>query len=337
MPGSTTGSDIDTSTGKLVEECDPSSSWEATEEVNGAPHAFSTWTLPCCFCFKELRDRQTGLIIFTAVLYFMSAALTAIPLTLLINKRIAGDPEDPNAESAFVVATNSFIHSIISFLGARYSSGIGDYVGRKPVLFLSSFTFLLSRIVYLEAVEPFEFYLGAVLGGAVDCYYFSTLAWICDVFPEGTRRSKRVGLFTGVVGGFGFAIGVPLGAVLAEYESIDFVFHFSIVMATLNCICLVFLPVDDTIGARSIVAPKKVLWGTRYRPANMLGFIKENFPISAGALTLIKKAKHPKDWLANFMMHCTTGLLNLILIQYCLAVFKWSAILAAGAVLSIGI
>ena len=42
------------------------------------------------------------------------------------------------------------------------------------------------------------------------------------------------------------------------------------------------------------------------------------------------------DWLTNFLLHTNTSLLNLILIQYCLAVYSWSAMQAAGAVLSIG-
>jgi hypothetical protein len=54
--------------------------------------------LPFCFCFKAIRDRQTALIILTSVLYYFSVALSSFPLRLLINKRIAGDPEDPNSE-----------------------------------------------------------------------------------------------------------------------------------------------------------------------------------------------------------------------------------------------
>jgi hypothetical protein len=53
--------------------------------------------LSWCCCFKELRDRQTALIIMVASIYYLSSALTSIPLKLIINKRIAGDAEDPNA------------------------------------------------------------------------------------------------------------------------------------------------------------------------------------------------------------------------------------------------
>jgi hypothetical protein len=33
-----------------------------------------------------------------AALYYLSSALSSIPLKLLINKRISGDAEDPNAK-----------------------------------------------------------------------------------------------------------------------------------------------------------------------------------------------------------------------------------------------
>ena len=55
-------------------------------------------SLSWCFCFKELRDRQTALIITVAAVYFLSTALSSIPLKLLINKRISGDAEEPNAK-----------------------------------------------------------------------------------------------------------------------------------------------------------------------------------------------------------------------------------------------
>lgn len=329
--------DVDDSADKLVEQAN-SSSWGLSPDADSASSdSFSTWDLRCCFCFSELRDRQAGLIILSAVMYFMATALTAIPLQLLINLRIAGNSEQPTAASAFVVATTSLLHSLVSFLFARYSSGMGDYIGRKPVLFLSSLCFLLSRLVYLDAKHPYGFYFGGILGGAFDCYYFSTLAWICDLFPEGSRRSKRVGLFTGVVGGFGFALGVPLGAVIAEYKSIELVFHISIVLSAVNCVCLVLLPIDDTIGARCCKAPKKLILGTRYRPAETITFLIENFPVSASGMVIVRKARSPMDWLANFLMHCTTALLNLILIQYCFAVFHWSAISSAAALLSVGV
>jgi MFS family permease len=288
-------------------------------------------------CFKDLPDRQTALIIVTAVLYFMGVAITGIPITLLINQRIAGDAEDPNAESAFVSATNSFVHSVLSFIFGRYTSGFGDYVGRKPVLFLSAFCFFASRILYIISYTPAGFYLAGIVGGVFDCYYFSALAWICDVFPEGSRRSKRIGLFTGVVGGLAFLIGLPLGAVLAEVVDIQAPIKVSMVLSALCMVSLVILPVDDTLGCDSTDGDRIKLSGRRSLPATAIGFIKSHFPISGGSLNLTMAAKYPADWAVNFMMHSTSSLLNLIFIQYALAVYGWSGVQASGAYAFVGI
>ena len=84
-------------------------------------------------CFRDINDRKVFLVIVAAVLHFFSVTLTAISLKLLINKRIAGSPEQPNSESALVDTTNIFLHAFMSFLCGRYTSGMGDYVGRKVV------------------------------------------------------------------------------------------------------------------------------------------------------------------------------------------------------------
>lgn len=203
--------------------------------------------LAFCCCIDKFVDRQTALIILCAVMYFVPVTITTIPLKLLMNKRIAGDAEEPNSESAFVDNTVSVIHAFVSFFAGRYSSGLSDFTGRKPVLISSCIGMILSRIIYLQAQNPAGFYFGALIGGVMDCYYFTALSWICDVFPEGTRRSKRIGMFTGVVGGLAFTIGVPFGAVIASVKSPEFGMKLSILLSILCIFVLIIVPVDDTM------------------------------------------------------------------------------------------
>ena len=203
-----------------------------------------TW---CCCCIEKLVDRQTALIIFAAVVYFLAVTITVIPLKLLMNKRIAGDEEEPNSKSAGVDNISSIIHAFVSFFAARYTSGLSDFTGRKPVLIASCSGMILSRIIYLQAQNPSGFYFGALIGGFFDSFYFTVLSWICDVFPEGTRRSKRIGMFTGVVGGLAFTIGVPMGAVISSIWSAEFGMKLSVVVAFVALLTVLFLPVDDTM------------------------------------------------------------------------------------------
>lgn len=211
--------------------------------------------LSYCFCLKHPRDRDAFMINTIAVIYFLAIAMNAIPKKLMINQVIAGSAENPNSESAFVDSTSHFINSAISFFGGRYTSGLGDYIGRKPVLIVAAFLFIVSRFMYLAAKTPGDFYFAGFVAGAFECFYFSSMAWISDVFPEHMERSRRLGQFTGLVGGFGFFIGVPMGAVLSSRHNVDFPFKMSILFGLIVIGLLVVLPVDDTLGIKRKVAP----------------------------------------------------------------------------------
>ena len=294
-------------------------------------------SLNCLSCLlKSIDDREAALIIMICVVHFLSVAITGIPSTLLINQRLAGDAEDPNSHSAFVAATCSFVHSFVSFIMARYTSGLGDYVGRKPMMVMSSLVFVFSRVLYLRAQSAAGFYFAAILGGSFDCYYFTALAWICDIFPDKARRSKRVGLFTGLLGGFAFIIGVPLGAVLATAVRPAFPLLVSIVTATAALVVVILVPVDDRGGIKD-TNNEHTFMGGRHFPQDWWRYAVDHFAVSPGGFRLIQQANHPYDWLVNFLMHCCTNILYLCLLQFCLAVFDWSAIAASGAVLLIGV
>lgn len=244
--------------------------------------------------------------------------------------------------SAFLDASVSFVHSFMCFIFGRYTSGMGDYLGRKPVLITSTVSFILTRFIYLNAQSSSGFIFGAILGGAFDCVYFTSLAWVCDLFPEGTRRSKRVGLFTGVVGGLAFVVGIPAGALLAQ-RGLELPLKLAMCGGFFCLILLLVLPVDDTLGIKpsasqeSLPAMSFCSGSRRHLPSSWKSYLWSNFPVNSHAYELILKAKYPLDWLTNFLMHITSGLLNLILIQYCLAVYNWSAVVASAAVLSVGI
>jgi MFS family permease len=126
----------------------------------------------------------TGWVILAAFLNYFAIGITVVPLKLLINKRIAGDPDDPNSASAFTDTTNIFIYAFMSFMFGRYMSGFGDYVGRKPLFVLASLNIILTRFIYIKSTSATGFYIGALVGGTFDCFYYTGLAWICDLSPE---------------------------------------------------------------------------------------------------------------------------------------------------------
>lgn len=290
-----------------------------------------------CLCCKLSNDRDVALIISVAAMIFLSMALTAFPLILLVNKRIAGSAQNPNSASVFVYTTIRFLHNFTSFMFGRYTGGLGDYTGRKPVLVMSILNFVLSRVIYLGAYTPGAFYVAAIISGSYDCFYFTVLAWICDLFPEANGRSKRVGVFVGVGGGVAFVIGAPLGVVLAVQTSIETPIIISIIINLVCAILIIMMPVNDTLGVRVDNAFSIPGCSKRKLPPNIKTYFYDHFPLGPGTWDLIKSADYPLDWLGNFMMHSTAGLANLILLQFCLAIFNWTAIYASIAVLSIGV
>jgi hypothetical protein len=83
-------------------------------------------------CCTDPSGRKIGLVIFASVLHFFALGLTFVALKLLINKRIAGDINDPNEASLFVDTTNTVLYALSSFCLSRYTSGLGDYIGWAP-------------------------------------------------------------------------------------------------------------------------------------------------------------------------------------------------------------
>lgn len=301
------------------------------------PSYTATILLSFCCCMKQISDRKASLVILAGVLYYFAIGLTSISLSLLINQRIAGNPEEPNSESVLVQSTVVFIHSTTSFIVGRYTSGLGDYIGRKPVLIASSLICVLSRYVYYSAHTAEVFYFAAILSGCLDLFYFSSLAWICDLFREGPQRSKRVGIFSGTVGGLTLTIAAPLGAVLAKYVSAGFPFVISPLLSLACTVLLIIMPVEDTLGAKKDPSQLFYITSTRAIPSNWKKYLVTHFPVSFGAWEVIKRAKHPLDWLTNFLMHITTSIMLMIFIQYLFVVFNWSAPIASGAVLFVGL
>jgi MFS family permease len=300
-------------------------------------------------------DRQYSFFLIIAVIYFLSLAISSIPLILLINQRIAGDPNHPSSQSAFVVATSSFLHSFISFLFGRYVAGLSDYLGRRPLLFVGALLSLFSRIIYLQSTSSSGFYFGSLIGAPFSCFYFLILALISDHYPDPTKRSKRVGMFTGLVGGIAFIIGVPLGSALATHSSPAMPIRLSLLLLLLTMAFLLFFPFDDTIAVEAIPQDQKISLSCcgflnqhrRSLPADWTSFLLKYFPIYFDSQSLMTSttahSSSPSSpsfaliWLVNFLMHCLSSLLFLIFIQYCLAAMGWSPALASGSVLFVGI
>lgn len=267
-----------------------------------------------------------------------------------MNQQIAGEPDEPSSQSAFVAATAFFLQSFVSFLCGRYTAGLSDYLGRKPILFIGALLSITGRVIFLQSTAAGGFYIAFVVWAPFSCFYFVILACISDLYPLSHKRTKRVGIFSGLVGGFSFIVGVPLGSALATRFSPSVPLRLSILMFLLSMIFIVFFPFSDTKAVESLREEDRILLPFigqhRSLPSSWKHFLVTYFPIYFDTQELISSSlastreaipSFPLIWLVNFLMQCLTSLLYLIFIQYCLAVFDWSPTLTSGAVLFIGV
>jgi hypothetical protein len=142
----------------------------------------SLWLLSSCFA--DLNDRRAFLVLLASVLYFLGQGVIVVALKLLINERIGGRAEKPTTESALVDLTNTFLYAASSFICGRYLTGLSDHLGRKPLMVLAGVAMIATRIIYVNAVTRGQFYAAGVLGGCFDCFFYTAMAWMCDLFHD---------------------------------------------------------------------------------------------------------------------------------------------------------
>jgi len=194
---------------------------------------------------------------------FVSLAITIVSVLSIVNIAINGDENVNSSASALVNTTVYFLINVSDLIFAKYNSSLSDFVGRKPMLLISQLSLLVSRLLILLRQETSSFYVAAVIYGFGNYFYNVCLAWLCDLLIEVSvytvllnhesqqeDRGKAFGLLIGLSIGFGFTIGLPVGAVLCITDPYLPV-RISIALSCINCVIIVALPLCDTIACKS--------------------------------------------------------------------------------------
>lgn len=274
----------------------------------------------------------------SAFMYFLAIGLTSISLIFLINLRIAGDAADPNSSSIFVQTTGVFLNNASSFLFLRYNSGFGDYIGRKPMLAFSAFMLVVTRLLYAFARKPAHFFVIAAISGGTESFFSSTLAWVCDIIPSHSERSKYYGTFAGVAGMAGIVIGAPIGAALSIAVSPTSPFLLSTLFSIMSIAVTFMNPGADTLALDAFEGKEyHAISDHRAVPMNFSKFVCEQFPISKATIEIAWQSTNSLDWLTFSVTQWTWSLLVLILVQFLLKVYDWSGAVAAFCLLSMGL
>lgn len=302
-------------------------------EVNIIPEGRTTWG--CC-TVKYIASKILTMSLIASV-YHLSIAISALPIRYIVNQRIAGDALEPNSASAFTDITMTLLRSVSGFLTQRYACGISDYIGRKPVLYFAAIGLCASRVVIYFAMTPLVFYLGSIISGVTDAFYFVTLAWLCDFCTEQDTRSRYVGYLASSAAGFSLLFGVPLGLFFSSF----FGFKFPLILTIgggLSCVILLILTnTPDKLGIRTNSEVAKPWGDGRHLPADFKAFFFEHFPISIGSLRIMKQCRRPWIWLSNFLLNITATTLIMLFLQYIIVVFQLTPALTGLCAFVLGI
>ena len=289
----------------------------------------------CCWKLS-LSDANALSVTLISAVYFFSFAVSAMATKYVVNKRIAGDAYDPNSDSAFTDITMTLLRSVAAFIMGRYTCGLGDYLGRKPLLSVSIASFVISRFIFLFARKPTDFYAGSIISGSLDCFFSGTLAWLSDLFPNEVDRSKYIGRHAGFMAGVAFLFGIPIGLVMIRLGGLSFPLVASIFGGICCFTMLMLTSIDDTKGVRTDPNLSRHIYGNRYFPRNWKGYIVEHFPISVGSWTIIQTARHPCDWLALFLLYTAQAVVAAIFLQYMLVVYDFTPLISGVCLLFAG-
>ena len=271
-------------------------------------------------------------------LYFIAIGLSSVSLIFLINERIAGDFSEPSSRSIFVQTTSVFLNNASSFLCLRYNSGMGDFIGRKPIICISSISLIITRLLYTRAHLPGHFFVIAIIAGATESYYFSVVAWMCDIFPIHAERSKYYGIFTGIAGLAGVVLGAPLGAALSIAIRPTAPFLLSTIFALGCAVVTILNPCCDTLTLKSMEpSTYRMISAHRAIPENISKFFFLHFPITKSSIRICMESKKSLDWITFGVAQWTWAVLVLITVQFLLKVFDWSPAISSLCLILMGL
>jgi len=225
----------------------------------------------------------------------LALGIAVVPFIAKTEYVISGKEFEVTSESAFVFATTQLINAGIKFSSSKAVSGLSDHVGRKPVLVLASIMFFFARFVIVSSASSGMLYLASFISGLADIVLPVTQAWLCDLL-ENRDRGKSFGILVGFGYGMGFAIGLPMGGVIAQKVSTNTALWISAILPCVNAVFILFCAVPDTYG---IIDEGQLVrrhtTHARRLPPNLWKFLVQNNPLSAFAL--MKKADiNVWDW-----------------------------------------
>lgn len=108
-----------------------------------------------------------------------------------------------------------FVYAIMQFLFAPIMGALSDKYGRRPIILISVFVFMLDYILLANAPNLYWLAIGRIIAGIAGSSITTAHAYVTDISSK-ANRAKYFGML-GAAMGLGFILGPALGGFLGDY------------------------------------------------------------------------------------------------------------------------
>lgn len=184
--------------------------------------------------------------------------------------------------------------SVMQFIFSPILGNLSDQYGRRPILLVSLFGFVLDYLFMAVAPTLTMLFIGRIIAGIMGASFTTASAYIADIStPE--KRAQNFGLI-GAAFGLGFIIGPALGGVLGDIGT-RVPFYGAAILTLLNWLYGYFI-LPESLSQEN---RRKFDW----KRANPLGSLQHltKFPVILGlvsSLVVIYIASHATQSTWNF-------------------------------------
>lgn len=120
------------------------------------------------------------------------------------------------SEAAIIGGYLVFIYAFMQFMFAPVLGNLSDQYGRKPIILIALFVFMLDYILLANAPSVLWLAVGRVIGGVAGSSITPAHAFLTDISTK-ENRAKYFGMLGAAIG-VGFILGPALGGVLGEID-----------------------------------------------------------------------------------------------------------------------
>lgn len=159
----------------------------------------------------KVRQAAVNFIFITVLLDIIGFGIIIPVLPGLLEEMMGIDANEASVYGGYLL----FAFAITQFLFSPFMGNLSDQYGRRPIILLSLFGFVIDYLLLAVAPTFAWLVIGRLIAGFFGASYSSANSYIADVSTS-ENRAKNFGML-GAAFGVGFIVGPLLGGLLGEY------------------------------------------------------------------------------------------------------------------------